>query len=180
MYRYLKLVDTSENMSRNDFLPVFADSDSFAELINDLTNLFKNLEFEYIAGIESLGYILASAMAINMQKGIICIRKNNDFGAQSDKAPFSDRFNPDGTLVLRKNLFNNGSRVLIVEEWVATGSQVRTAISLLEKQSAIIAGICGIGMIENSGNNELEKKYACRFLWKGTNCRDINRNSSSR
>jgi adenine phosphoribosyltransferase len=54
-----------------------------------------------------------------------------------------------------------GDRVLLVDEWIETGSQVQAAIRLLEKQGATIIGIASISIDDNEATAKIKKKYRC-------------------
>lgn len=72
---YLRLIDTQTAGPRCDVTPLFADPIAFAELIADLSEPFISTAIDYVAGIDALGFILGTAVALRLNKGFIPIRK---------------------------------------------------------------------------------------------------------
>ena len=172
MCEYLHLIDTLTG-HRNNILPLFADRNAFLSLINDIGTKVFDLEFDLIAGTESMGYVVGAALAAHLKKGFLCIRKARNWHINVDRQNFSDRFNPEGELTLPKGIITEGCKVLLVEEWMVTGIQAKAAIQLIENQGGVVSGITGIGRIENEKNSQLMEKYICRFIWTGNNCKEI-------
>ena len=61
MKRYLELIDTNTLGQRYDVTPIFSDPLAYSSMIDDLSELIIDLDFDVIAGIDALGFILASA-----------------------------------------------------------------------------------------------------------------------
>ena len=62
---------------------------------------------------------------------------------------------------LRNPAFKPGTRVLIVDQWVETGGSIEAAITLIERQKGIVAGLVSVCIEENEKTLELRKKYKC-------------------
>ena len=58
MTTYLQLIETNTDGRRYDATPLFADYDAFSRLIEDLSKPFKEVDFDYVAGIDALGFIM--------------------------------------------------------------------------------------------------------------------------
>ena len=63
-----------------------------------------------------------------------------------------------------KGSIKKGDKVLIVDEWLETGSQVKAAIKLIEKQGGKIIGITVLAAEKNSKNKILFDKYNCKAI----------------
>ncbi|GAG95625.1 unnamed protein product, partial [marine sediment metagenome] len=55
---------------------------------------------------------------------------------------------------------------LLVDEWVETGSQVKAAVELIERQGAEIVGIATINMDNNDTTRKLKQHYKCCSVLK--------------
>ena len=119
---------------------------------------------EYVAGIDALGFVLGSAMALRLQKGFIPIRKEGKLPVPADIAEFIDYSLQKKALELAEGTCKFGDRVLLVDEWIETGSQVQAAIRLLEKQGATIIGIASISIDDNEATAIIKKKYRCHTV----------------
>ena len=146
---YLKLINTNTGGNRNDVLPLFRDFDAFKMLVSDIGQLVKDCQFNYVAGIDAIGFILGTAVAFHFKVGFIAIRKTGKL------------------LEIESNILTSSDRILLVDEWIETGAQVRAAIQLIEAQNAVVAAITAIAMENNQKTNDLFNSYKCLPLTDG-------------
>ena len=165
MKDYLKLIDTDTPGPRCDVTPLFANSVAFSALIADLTRPFEAQDFNYVAGIDALGFILGTAAAIQLKKGFIPIRKGGKLPVPVQSRQFIDYTGLQKTLELRADILKPGDRVLLVDEWIETGAQMTSAITLLESEGAEIIGIATINIDHNPATQALIEKYDCHAIW---------------
>jgi adenine phosphoribosyltransferase len=69
-------------------------------------------------------------------------------------------------LEMRTDALPPQTRVLLVDEWIETGAQIRAAAILIEAQGGIIVGIASINMDENDNTAEISRKYRVHTVWK--------------
>ncbi len=119
-----------------------------------------------MAGIDALGFILGAAIAVRLKKGFVPIRKGGKLPVQTDVARFVDYTGQEKSLELRVGAIQPRTRVLVVDEWVETGAQVRAAIELLEKQGGVVIGVASINMEDNSVTRLLRGRYHCHSVWR--------------
>lgn len=165
MKAYLSLVDTHTQGRRNDVTPLFADSSAFAELVADLTRPFDPAGIDLVAGIDALGFILGTAMAIRLGKGFVPIRKGGKLPVPTDRLEFIDYTGQPKSLELRAGALQPGTRVLLADEWIETGAQVGAAIELIEHQGGIVIGIAAINIDINTKTRPILEKYHCSTIW---------------
>jgi len=166
MKNYLRLVDTHTPGRRYDVTPLFADNAAFSELVADLAAPFTPAEIDLIIGIDAFGFILGAAMAVRLGKGFIPIRKGGKLPVQTDHVEFIDYSGQPKTLELRAGALRTGTRVLLVDEWIETGAQVKAAIGLVEHQGGIVAGIAAINIDINEKTRPILDKYHCQTVWE--------------
>jgi adenine phosphoribosyltransferase len=165
MEEYLRLIDTETEGPRCDVTPLFADPQAFAALVVDLCAPFMEIEIDYVAGIDALGFILGTAMAMHLKKGFIPIRKGGKLPAAVSWAEFVDYSGQRKTLELRQGMIKDGERVLVVDEWVETGAQMQAAVDLIEGAGGCVVGIAAINMDKNPVVNRLRERYNCVAVW---------------
>ncbi len=165
MKDYLQRIDTDTQGPRHDVTPLFADYDAFSSLVDDLLGHFGDVEFDCVAAIDALGFVLGAAMAIRAEKGLVPIRKAGKLPVQTITVSFVDYTNQEKSLEIRVDAFPLGTRVLLVDEWIETGAQVQAAIELIEQQGGIVAGVASINMDENDLTQRLRNKYNCCTVW---------------
>ena len=120
---YIARIDTS-GRGRYDVTPLFADARAFAALVDDLLAFAQPLSFEIVAGIDALGFILGSALAIRAGTGFIPIRKEGKLPVLTEREAFVDYTGTQKALELRPDAVLPGQRILVVDEWIETGAQV--------------------------------------------------------
>ncbi len=165
MKDYLRLIDTHTPGPRCDVTPLFADQAAFAALVEDLCSPFDGIEFDYVAGIDALGFILGTAVALHLGVGFIPIRKGGKLPVAVSRAEFEDYSGEPKSLELRQGSLQPADRVLLVDEWIETGAQAQAAVELIEGVGGVVAGIAAINMDDNPGVRRLREKYKCVAVW---------------
>lgn len=148
-----------EGKGRTDITPIFSDPDVFSNLITDLLNLHEG--YEKIAGIESLGFVLASAMAERVKKPLMLVRKAGNLPNAIQESCI-DYTGEEKTLEVSSDFVKRGEKVLLVDDWIETGAQASAAIRLIERTGAEVVGVCAF-TAEKAALRELEQ-YDIRSL----------------
>lgn len=159
MKKYLKLIDHSTRGPRCDVTPIFGDVQAFSDLIDDLVNICAKIEFDIVAAIDALGFILGAGIALKAKKPLVTIRKGGKLPVEVERARFVDYTGEEKSLEVRLDVLHPSNRVLIVDEWIETGAQVMAAIELIEGFGAIVAGVVAINMDENETTRKLGERY---------------------
>src|SRR5690242_3019454 len=141
---YLALIDRETSGNRCDVTPLFADYAAFSALVDDLAALMEPLAFDVVAGIDALGFILGTALALHVRVGFVPIRKGGKLPVDVDSVECVDYTGQRKTLELRRGTLTPDIRVLLVDEWIETGAQIGAAIQLIEGQGGVIAGIASL------------------------------------
>jgi len=165
MKDYLRLIDTETPGPRCDVTPLFADGDALQALVSDLAHPFEKIDFEYVVGIDALGFILGMALALYLDKGFVPIRKGGKLPVPVTSRQFIDYTGEQKTLELRKDILKPENRVLLVDEWIETGAQVAAAIELIEEEAANVIGIATINIDDNPATQKIREKYYCHTIW---------------
>jgi len=158
---YVSLIERGSSGTRADVTPIFANPTSFSLLVDDLTGPFCGLNVKLVAGIEALGFILGTAIARKLDIGFIAIRKGGKIPGAVDSKEFVDYSGTCKRLELKKGSVPAGAEVLLVDEWVETGTQVLTAAELLERSGGVIVGVCAISIDDNERTRVLRERYVC-------------------
>ncbi len=164
---YLQLIDINTMGNRYDVTPLFADYEAFMALVMDLAAPFVDVDIDLVAGIDALGFVLATAVSNYLHKGILTIRKGGKLPVPTDRISFVDYSGEQKSLEIRADALNAGTKVLLVDEWIETGAQIRAAIRLIEGQNGRIAGIATINMDENKETLALREQYQCHHIGVG-------------
>ena len=125
-----------------DVWRLFADAAFFPALVRALADPYRDSAISKVVGIEARGFILGGAVAIDLDCGFVAIRKPGGLfpGEKLERVTPPDYRNEQVTLRLQRESLTPGDRVLIVDDWFETGSQVLAAKSLIEAGGADFVG----------------------------------------
>ncbi|MBQ3819633.1 adenine phosphoribosyltransferase [bacterium] len=123
-----------------DITTALKDADTLKEIIDYLCEQFKDTKIDYIAGIESRGFILGVPMAYKMGIGFVPVRKPNKLPAATYSQEYSLEYGTD-KIEIHQDAFEEGANVLIVDDLLATGGTAQAACKLVRKAGANLAGI---------------------------------------
>lgn len=146
---------------RCDVSPIFADPQAFADLVNDMAKAFIESKVTAVAAIDALGFILGSALALELKVPLFLIRKGGKMPTSVDRVTFVDYSGIEKALELAKGVVDSGARVLVVDEWIETGTQAQAAATLVQRQGGKVVGICAINIDDTAGTRELRDWYHC-------------------
>lgn len=122
-----------------DLTPVFADGQALRDVIDALVAPFAG-KFDAVAGVEARGFLLAGAAAYATGTGVVTIRKAGKLPREVFSESYSLEYGT-ATLELHKDDLPKGTRVLILDDVLATGGTLSASASLLERAGAKVAGI---------------------------------------
>ena len=123
-----------------DVTPMLANAKAFELAVEKMIEPFANEKIQKIAAIESRGFIFGSVAANKMGTGFVPIRKKGKLPFKIDTETYSLEYG-DASIEVHTDAFNEGERILLIDDVLATGGTMAAACRLVEKQRAIIAGI---------------------------------------
>ena len=129
-----------EGIVFKDISGLLADGAAFRYATTKISASLKEQRPEYIASIEARGFILASQVAADLKAGFIPIRKAGKLPRVTDKIVSRKEYGID-ELEINLGMVPKGSRVAIVDDILATGHTIKSAISLLKRANMIVVGI---------------------------------------
>ena len=159
MKDYLRFIDTQTSGNRCDVTPLFARPEALCLLVDDLLALVGNTPVDLVAGIDALGFVLATALAQRLSVGLLTIRKGGKLPVACDRTTCCDYSGETKALEIRRDILSPDQRVLIVDEWIETAAQVLSAARLIEGQGATVAGIATIHVDDNPMTQTLRSRY---------------------
>ncbi len=148
-----------------DFSPILKNPQALSYVIDELSKHFHPKNIDVFAGIESRGFLLAMAMAIRYNNGMIKIRKDGKHPGKTAKLSYTIEYGKD-TIEIQNSSNSKGDRVLICDDLLATGGTAEASGKLIEKMGGKIAGFAFI--VELTELNGIKKisKYDCKSLVK--------------
>jgi len=120
-----------------DITPVLADARLFSGSIDLMTQGFKPGMVDAVVGIDARGFIFAAAAAIRLQAGFVPIRKKGKLPYQTHEQCYDLEYG-SATVAVHVDALKPGSRVLLVDDLLATGGTAAAAAALVQKLGAQI------------------------------------------
>src|SRR6266704_4016327 len=123
-----------------DITPVLADARLFSGCIDLLANSLKPGEVDAVVGIDARGFIFAAAAAVKLQAGFIPVRKKGKLPYQTHEEEYELEYGT-ATVAVHVDALKPGSRVLLIDDLLATGGTAAAAAALVQRLGAHILQI---------------------------------------
>ena len=141
-----------------DITTVLDNPEGLRWMRDEIVKKYKNLGITKIVGIESRGFILAPAVAIELGIGFVPIRKHNKLPAETVSVTYTKEYGDD-TIQIHKDGLKPDDVVLIHDDILATGGSMEAAINLVKKLGVKKIYVnCAIELIGLHGREYLEGK----------------------
>jgi adenine phosphoribosyltransferase len=146
-----------------DITPLLADPRLFAGSIDLLTEGFRPGTVDAVVGIDARGFIFAAAAAIRLQAGFVPIRKKGKLPYQTHEQQYDLEYG-SATVAVHVDALKPGSRVLLIDDLLATGGTAAAAGALVTKLDAEILEIGFLIELGFLGGRQKLKGYPVRSL----------------
>ncbi|MBY0545671.1 MAG: adenine phosphoribosyltransferase [Candidatus Obscuribacterales bacterium] len=123
-----------------DLTTLLKDAEAFAYTMEVLTEHYRKLKPDYIAGIEARGFILGPIIANKLAVGFIPIRKAGKLPHKVVKETYDLEYGTDSVEV-HEDAVHMGARVVLVDDLLATGGTAVAAHKLLTKVGAEVISV---------------------------------------
>jgi adenine phosphoribosyltransferase len=135
-----------------DLTPVFADADAFAAVTDALVAPFAG-GYDVVAGVEARGFALAAAAAARSRHGLLLIRKAGKLPGATLSESYALEYG-EATLQVHAEQLAPGTRVLLVDDVLATGGTLGASQRLIERAGWALAGTAVVLELEDLGGRE--------------------------
>lgn len=140
-----------------DITTALKDAKTLKEMIDYLCDQFKNEKIDYIAGIESRGFIFGMPMAYKLNAGFVPIRKPNKLPAETISQEYELEYGTD-KIEVHVDAIKESDNVLIVDDLLATGGTAEAACKLIKKTGGNLVGIAFLIELEDlKGREKFDK-----------------------
>jgi adenine phosphoribosyltransferase len=126
-----------------DITTLLKDKVGLATVIDALAEHYLKQDVDLVLGMEARGFIFAPALAYRLNAGFVPLRKPGKLPAATAKFDYALEYGTN-TLEIHKDAIQNGQRVLIVDDLLATGG---TASATAKLASSLGAEIAGLGFV---------------------------------
>jgi adenine phosphoribosyltransferase len=146
-----------------DITPLLADGEAYRATIDALIAPFEG-QFDVVAGLEARGFLLASAAAYASGTGLVPVRKAGKLPQPAMSIDYSLEYGT-ATIEMHADL-EPGTRVLVIDDVLATGGTVAATLDMLERLGYPVCGtsvlfeIAGLGGREKVDDHQLHTVFS--------------------
>lgn len=101
-------------------------------MVDELYDIYKDKGITKIVGIESRGFVMASALAVKLGAGIVLCRKPGKLPAATISESYTKEYGED-TIEIHEDAINDKDVVLLHDDLLATGGTMKAAVNLVRK-----------------------------------------------
>ena len=155
-----------EGIVFKDINPIYKEPKRWHELMLPLQKLISTSKPDYIAGIESRGFISASALAFKLEVGFIPLRKPNKLPGKVIGVNYKLEYGED-RLEIQQNAIKEDSKIIVIDDLLATGGTAHAAGNLISKAGGDLIGYGFlVELTELKGRNKLDSNLIVESLIK--------------
>ena len=115
-----------------DVTTLFKNPKCMEIMLEEMHELYKDKGITKIVGIESRGFVMASALAIKLGAGVVLCRKPGKLPAETVQESYSKEYGTD-TIEIHKDAIEENDVVLLHDDLLATGGTMKAAYSLVKR-----------------------------------------------
>ena len=129
-----------EGIVFKDLMPLIADPEHFAETIRQLADWSRPREPDLVLGAEARGFIFGGALAYELGAGFVAARKPGKLPWETVEATYQLEYGTD-SLQMHRDAVAEGSRVIVIDDVLATGGTAHAKVELVEQLGGIVVGV---------------------------------------
>ena len=123
-----------------DITTLLRDSAGLRGVIDAFCDHYRHDKVDMVLGIEARGFIFAPALAYALGSGFVPVRKPKKLPSETLRVSYDLEYGTD-SLEMHKDAVVGGSRVLIIDDLLATGGTAAAVARLVEQAGATVAGL---------------------------------------
>jgi len=104
----------------------------FQKIVDIFADRYKELQVDVIVGLDARGFILGPPIALALKKPFVMMRKKGKMPNSISSENYMTEYGSRAGLTVQRDKIKEGDRVLIIDDLVATGGTLSSAISLVK------------------------------------------------
>jgi len=138
-----------------DISTILNDAQAFNLLMNHLHDRYKEINLDFIAGIDARGFIFGAALARDLGIGFVPIRKKGKLPYTTISEKYALEYGVD-EVEIHIDAFRDikNARVLLIDDLIATGGTAFAAANLIQKSGGNCVESCFIMSLDFLGGSE--------------------------
>ena len=143
-----------------DITTLLGHAAGFRETIHAFTERYETQRIDKVAGIEARGFILGGALAHHLGTGFVPIRKRGKLPWETVGHDYELEYGTD-RVEMHRDAIQQGERVLLVDDLIATGGTADAAIRLIELVGGELVEACFVIDLPDLGGRKRLESRGC-------------------
>ena len=123
-----------------DITPLLQDNKLFAQVVDGMSDPWRNMDIDAVLSIEARGFIMAGAIAYKLGAAFIPLRKPDKLPGDTHRVSFELEYGKT-EMHIHKDALDQHTRLLIVDDLLATGGTVNCVSDLLNSSGKSVLGL---------------------------------------
>jgi adenine phosphoribosyltransferase len=123
-----------------DISTILSNPKEFSKVVNKMASEVKKLKANTIVGIDSRGFIFASAVAYKLKMKLVMIRKKGKLPGKTHLISYNLEYGSNN-LEIQKDMVSKIDKVAIIDDIFATSGTMKASINLIKRSKAKIKGV---------------------------------------
>lgn len=141
-----------------DITPLLANARALGQAIRQLAEPYYGQEIDAVVAVEARGFIFGAAVAREIGCGFVPIRKKGKLPFQTSAITYGLEYGSD-TIEMHTDALTAGSKVLMIDDLLATGGTMKASCELVEKSGAEITGLTFLIELMGLGGRDKLSQY---------------------
>lgn len=141
-----------------DITTLIRDGEALQDAIDTMVQHYIDADIDVVAAIEARGWIFGAPLAYELGAGFVPIRKPDKLPAEKIKVSYALEYGTN-TLEMHKDAIPPGTKVLIVDDLLATGGSSKAATELIEKLGGHVVGLAFLIELKDLHGRDKLKGY---------------------
>ncbi|OGY43551.1 MAG: adenine phosphoribosyltransferase [Candidatus Buchananbacteria bacterium RIFCSPHIGHO2_02_FULL_40_13] len=130
--------------------------------LDNFLERYQNKDIDVVVGIDSRGFILGGALAYELNKGFVPVRKKGKLPAEVESEEYALEYGTD-VIEIHKDAITLGQKVLIIDDLIATGGTALAAANLVKKLGGEIIELAFIVDLPDLGGGKKLKEAGFNY-----------------
>jgi adenine phosphoribosyltransferase len=141
-----------------DITTLLKNKRAFSTCIDEMSAWARGKNADFIVGIEARGFIIGGALAASLGVGFVPVRKKGKLPLKTISTKYQLEYGEE-EIEMHEDAIEKGSRVIIVDDLLATGGTARAAADLVESSGGSVAGMAFVIELTYLAGREKIKQY---------------------
>jgi adenine phosphoribosyltransferase len=141
-----------------DITTLVRDGEAFQDVVDAMVEHYIDTDIDVIVGIEARGWIFGAPLAYELGAGFVPVRKPSKLPAEKISVSYSLEYGTN-TLEMHKDALAPGTKVLLVDDLLATGGSAKAAVDLVEKLGGQVVGLAFLIELKDLRGRDKLKNY---------------------